>query len=147
MKIKVYIMHSDKINYKDDLYKPLLEHGLMHDYFLILPMSNSFIDKFAKDLINESDIVICNLSNSNFLLNVEMKWAISQNKDIYYFIKNDDKKISKFKNYKYNVYSTTDELINQIIALLKAVNQKELILKRDNIFCLGKLENVKKKTS
>ena len=39
MKIKVYIMHSEKIAYKEDIYKPLLEKVLMDDYFLILPLS------------------------------------------------------------------------------------------------------------
>ena len=140
MKIKVYIMHSDKINYKEDLYRPLLEKGLMNDYFLILPMSNNFIGQFAKDLINDCDIVICNLTNSNIFLNQEIKWAKSMNKDIYYYIKKDDKKLSKFKDYQYNIYSTTEEFVNLVDTLLKSLNQKELILKRENIFCLGNIE-------
>ena len=133
-------MHSDKINYKEDLHRPLLEKGLMNDYFLILPMSNNFIGQFAKDLINDCDIVICNLTNSNIFLNQEIKWANSLKKDIYYFIKSDDKKISKFKNYKYNVYTTNEELVSQVEQLLKSLNKKEIILKRDNIYCLGAIQ-------
>ena len=44
MKVKIYIMHSDKINYKENLYKPLLEFGLMKQFNLILPMSEKYIN-------------------------------------------------------------------------------------------------------
>ena len=31
MKLNIYIMHSEKVNYKEEIYKPLLELGLMND--------------------------------------------------------------------------------------------------------------------
>ena len=33
MKLKIYIMHSEKMDYKNDIYKPLLEIGLMKHYY------------------------------------------------------------------------------------------------------------------
>ena len=96
MKIKVYIMHSEKVDYKNNIYKPLLSIGLMNDYFLILPLSEKFKSSYIKQLLIDSDIVICDLSNSNIFLNLEIKMAKKQNKKIYYFINENDKNIKKY---------------------------------------------------
>ncbi len=95
MKVKIYIMHSDKINYKENLYKPLLEFGLMKQFNLILPMSEKYINTYIKDLLNEIDIIICDLTNCNFLLKTEIKMANKLNKKIYYIINSNDKKVNK----------------------------------------------------
>lgn len=139
MKLKVYIMHSDKINYKEEIYKPLLEKGLMKDYFLILPLSQRFESSYIKELLNDSDIVICDLTKNNFFLKTEIKMAQKQGKDIYYFISNNDKFKDKYKDLNINIYNNKEELANLVEDLLKKINIKELILKRDNIYCLGKL--------
>lgn len=143
MKLKVYIMHSDKINYKEELYKPLLEKGLMKDYFLILPLSKRFEASYIKELLNDSDLVICNLTKCNFFLKTEIKYAQKTNKSIYYLIDNNDKNKEKLKSFNYIIYNTNEELIDNIIKILRSVNTKELILKRDNIYCLGKIKEGK----
>lgn len=141
MKIKVYVMHSEKIDYKEEIYKPLLEKGLMKDFFLILPLSEKFKSTYIKDLLNDSDIIICNLSNFNFLANIELKTAKKLNKPIFYYIKKDDKNLNKYNNNEIIVYNTKEEFIDRVTKLLYSLNQKELKLKRDNIYSLGKVEN------
>lgn len=140
MKIKVYIMHSEKVDYKENIYKPLLEIGLMKVYFLILPMSEKFKSKYIKELMIESDIIICDLSNFNFLANFELKTAKKLNKQIYYFVNVNDKSINKYKNLNPYIYKSKDELANKVKELLDSLNKKEILLKRDNIYCLGKIE-------
>ena len=85
MKLKIYIMHSEKIDYKNILYKPLLESVIGKDNILILPMSKRFESTYIKDLLIDSDMVICDLTNSNFFLKTEIKYANKLNKKIYYF--------------------------------------------------------------
>ena len=137
MKLKIYIMHSEKIDYKNILYKPLLESDIGKNNILILPMSKRFESSYIKDLLNDSDIVICDLTNSNFFLRTEIKYSNKLDKKIYYYIDMNDKNKSKYKDYI--EYSDNEDFINKVNNLLNSLNKKEIILKRDNIYTLGKL--------
>lgn len=136
-------MHSEKVDYKSELYKPLLEKGLMNKYFLILPMSERYMSSYINELLNDSDVVICDLTKFNFLANYELKQAIKLDKKIYYFIKEDDKNIKKYKKYNITTYRNSEEFVLLVQSLLDSLNHKELFLERDNIFCLGKVVNNK----
>ena len=128
MKIKVYIMHSEKINYKEEIYKPLLEKGLMEDYFLILPLSEKYKASYIKELLIDSDIVICDLTNFNFFANLELKTAKKLNKQIYYFINANDKSLKKYN--EVNIYQNKEEFSILVKKLLESLNKKEILLKR-----------------
>lgn len=130
-------MHSEKINYKEEIYKPLLEKGLMKDNTLILPLSKRFESSYIKELLMNSDIVVCDLTKCNLFLNAEIKMANKLNKQIYYFINSNDKNKSKYKDVF--EYSNKDEFVDKVINLINSLNKKELILNRDNIYTLGKL--------
>ena len=140
MKLNVYIMHSEKLDYKNLLYKPLLELGLMNSYFLILPMSEKYKANYIKELLVDSDVIICDLSNFNFLANFELKTAKKLDKPIYYLIKSNDKKINNYKNLDLITYTDKKDYAYKVKNILDNLNEKELILKRDNIYCLGKIE-------
>lgn len=140
MKIKVYIMHSEKNDYKNEIYKPLLEKGLLKDFFLILPLSEKFKGTYIKELMIDSDIIVCDLTKFNFLANFELKTAKKLDIPVYYYIKSDDKSINKYKNENIIIYKDKEEFANKVSELLYSLNKKDLILKRDNIYCLGKLE-------
>ena len=139
MKLNIYIMHSDKIDYKNNIYKPLLKLGLMKDYFLILPMSENFKTTYIKELLNKSDVVICDLSKSNIFLSFEINSAVKLNKKIYYLISSSDKKIKKYKNIDLISYSDSGDYANKVKSILDSLNKKELLLNRDNIYTLGKV--------
>lgn len=139
MKLNVYIMHSDKVDYKNNIYKPLLKLGLMKDYFLILPMSENFKSTYIKELLNKSDVVICDLSKCNIFLSFEIKNAVKLNKKIYYLISSSDKKIKKYKNIDLISYSNSEDYANKVKSILDSLNKKELLLNRDNIYTLGKV--------
>ena len=136
-------MHSEKIDYKNEIYKPLLKIGLMEDYNLVLPMSDKYISNYIKDLIKECDVVLCNLTKFNMFANIELKTAKKLNKDIYYFIKETDKSIKKYNNINPIIYKNSEEYSLQVKKILNNLNHKDLFLKRDNIYSLGKI--VKKK--
>ncbi len=139
MNIKVYIMHSEKGDYKNNIYKPLLEIGLMKDYFLILPLSERFKATYIKDLMLDSDLIICDLSNYNIFLKYEIKMAKKLNKNIYYFINDKDKKINKFKDIQLNIYNDSKDFSNKVKLFLDGLDRKSILLKRENIYCLGNI--------
>ena len=132
-------MHSDKVDYKNNIYKPLLKLGLMKDYFLILPMSENFKSTYIKELLNKSEVVICDLSKCNIFLSFEIKNAVKLNKKIYYLISSSDKKIKKYKNIDLISYSDSGDYANKVKSILDSLNKKELLLNRDNIYTLGKV--------
>ena len=133
-------MHSDKVDYKENIYKPLLKLGLMNDYYLILPLSEKYKADYIKELISDSDVVICDLTKFNILSNFELNMAKKLSKPIYYFINSSDKKINKYKDIEIVKYQTSEEFSLLVKRLLDSLNKKELILKRENIYCLGNLE-------
>ncbi len=139
MKLKVYIMHSDKIDYVNDIYRPLLKMGLMKEYYLILPLSDRYKSTYIKELFKDSDIIICDLTKANLFLNIELKTAKKLNKKIYYFINCNDKNIKKYKNIELNKYNDKEEFCLLLKKLLDSLDKEQLLLKRDNIFTLGKI--------
>lgn len=139
MKLKVYIMHSDKTDYINEIYRPLLKMGLMKEYYLILPLTDRYKGTYIKDLCKDSDIIICDLTKSNFFLNIELNTAKKLNKKIYYFINCNDKNIKKYKNLELNKYTDKEEFCLILKKLLDSLNKNQILLERDNIYLLGKI--------
>jgi len=140
MKLKVYIMHSEKVNYKEEIYKPLLEKGLLNNYFLILPMTQKYISSYVKELIIDSDIVICDLTKFNMFSNIELKIANKLAKDIRYFINKEDKNIKKYKNLELILYDNKYDFVDKVEQILNAIDPKQIMLQKENIYCLGKIQ-------
>lgn len=139
MKLKVYIMHSEKVDYVNEIYRPLLKIGLMKEYYLILPLSDRYKKTYIKDLYKDSDIIICDLTKSNFFLKMEINTAKKLNKKIYYFINCNDKNVNKYKNLELNKYTDKEEFCLILKKLLDSLNKKQILLERDNIYPLGKI--------
>lgn len=139
MKLKVYIMHSEKVDYVNEIYRPLLKLGLMKEYYLILPLSDRYKNTYIKDLYKDSDIIICDLTKSNFFLKMEINTAKKLNKKIYYFINCNDKNVNKYKNLELNKYTDKEEFCLILKKLLDSLNKKQILLEKDNIYPLGKI--------
>lgn len=139
MKLKVYIMHSEKVDYVNEIYRPLLKIGLMKEYYLILPLSDRYKNTYIKDLYKDSDIIICDLTKSNFFLKMEINTAKKLNKKIYYFINCNDKNVNKYKNLELNKYTDKEEFCLILKKLLDSLNKKQILLEKDNIYPLGKI--------
>ena len=139
MKLKVYIMHSEKVDYVNEIYRPLLKMGLMKEYYLILPLSDRYKNTYIKDLYKDSDIIICDLTKSNFFLKMEINTAKKLNKKIYYFINCNDKNVNKYKNLELNKYTDKEEFCLILKKLLDSLNKKQILLEKDNIYPLGKI--------
>ena len=101
-KITIYAVHSNKLNYKEEFYKALLLSKECTKHNLILPLTEKYETMYAKDLVESSDIVIINLTNSTFSVFIETKWAIKSNKKILFLLKDNGKCSPLLKKYKQN---------------------------------------------
>lgn len=118
-KITIYAIHSTKLNYKEEFYKPLLlSKSGKHN--LILPLTDKYKNMYAKDLVSDSNLIIINLTDSDFSVFIETKWAIKMKKKILFLIKEKGKCCFLLKKYKKEskmYYNSEDvkELINEFI--------------------------------
>ena len=82
MKKKIYFIHSRKIDYNDLIYLPVLRSEVMHTHELMLPESENLKNVYYKDLINDADLIVVELSNPDLGFNMELKQAILSRKPI-----------------------------------------------------------------
>ncbi len=81
-RLKIYFIHSNKIDYKNLIYRDILSSSVCIKHELMLPQTKSYQDKYIKDLINTADIIIIDISKPSFGFNLEVKWAIKSKKPI-----------------------------------------------------------------
>lgn len=112
-KITIYAVHSNKLNYKEEFYKPLLLSKECKKHNLILPLTEKYQNDYAKDLVEKSDIIIINLTDSSFSVFIETKWALKFNKKILFLLKNKGKcslLLSKYKKKSKTYYNYEDQI-------------------------------------
>jgi len=98
-KLSIYVIHSRKLNYKEEFYKPLLLSECAN-HNLILPLTEKYQEMYAKDLVDNSDVIITNLTDSTFSVFLETRWAIKAKKTILFLIKDKSKCSFLLKKYK-----------------------------------------------
>lgn len=82
MKKRIYFIHSRKIDYNDLIYLPVLRSEVLHTHELMLPESENLKNVYYKDLINDADLIVVELSNPDIGFNMELKQAILSRKPI-----------------------------------------------------------------
>jgi len=82
VKKKIYFIHSRKIDYNDLIYLPVLRSEVLHTHELMLPESENLKNVYYKDLINDADLIVVELSNPDLGFNMELKQAILSRKPI-----------------------------------------------------------------
>ncbi|MDD2208629.1 MAG: hypothetical protein PHG03_04695 [Bacilli bacterium] len=96
-RLKIYFIHSSKMDYNNLLYRQILASEVCLKHELILPQSKNYRDKYVKDLINKADLIIAEVSTLGFGLKLELKWALKSGKPVKYISLNNDvpKKLRK----------------------------------------------------
>ena len=83
-RLKVYFIHSMKMDYNNLYYKYLLSSSVCVNHELMLPGAKNYQNEYIKDLIAKADIIIAEVSDPNLALKVELKWLKKFNKPIKY---------------------------------------------------------------
>lgn len=113
--MKIYVAHSREYDYKNELYKPILESKLYKKIEFILP---HLLDKIfnSKEVINDSDLFIAEVSYPAIGLGIEIGRAEAANKKILFIHKDTAKVTSSLKYIKADtlIYSNDKDLIDKI---------------------------------
>lgn len=83
-RLKVYFVHSSKLDYKNLIYRFVITSPVCINHELMLPYTNEYQTKYVKELIASADIIIAEVSNPNLGLIYELKLISKINKPIKY---------------------------------------------------------------
>ncbi len=124
--MKIYIAHSKDIDYKEELYKPILEDEVLNKYEIILP--HLIIDKKnnPREFYHTIDIMIAECTKTSTGAGIELGWVYDDNKPIYVIYRKGTKISNSLKVVTNNFYeySTTNEMLKII---------KDIINKEENL--------------
>ncbi len=113
--MKIYVGHSTKYDYKNEIYKPLLESSLSKKVEFILPHNT---DKTfnSKEIIENSDLFIAEISLPSLGLGIEIGRAEMKGKKILCICNDKDKVPSSLKYVNVDVitYSDRNDMIRKI---------------------------------
>ncbi len=85
--MRIYIAHSNSIDYKNEIYKPLRDDGFFLEHELILPHENGDSIGNSRDDYKNYDIVIAECSEPSIGVGIELGWLYDDKKPIYCFVK------------------------------------------------------------
>lgn len=80
--LKVYFIHSQKSDYNRLIYLPVLRSNALSQHKLIFAKSKEYDQIYYKDLINQVDLLIVELTEPDTGFNMELKEAIISKKPI-----------------------------------------------------------------
>jgi len=83
-RLKVYFIHSTRMDYNNLLYRHILSSTICLSHELMLPLTKQYKDVYVKDLMAKADIIIAEVSDYNIGLKLELKWVLEQKKPIKY---------------------------------------------------------------
>ena len=97
--MKIYVGHSTKYDYKNEIYKPLLDSILSKKVEFILPHNT---DKTfnSKEVIENSNLFIAEISEPSLGLGIEIGRAEMKGKKILCMCNDKDKVPSSLKHFK-----------------------------------------------
>ena len=113
--MKIYIGHSNQMNYKEELYMPIINSTLYKEHEIIFPhLNNNDFD--TKKVIAESDLFIADVSKPSLGLGIEIGRAESIGKKILCIYNKKEKCPGSIKYIDADItqYSDKEDLINKI---------------------------------
>lgn len=110
--LKVYFIHSGKSDYNNLIYLPVLRSSILANHTLVFPDSEENKEKYYKDIMDEADVYVIELTSPNAGFNMELKQAIISKKPILALAQKSLGYDEKYQKLLKNVigYSTEEEL-------------------------------------
>jgi len=120
--MKIFVSHSTKYNFEDELYKPLRASELNKKHEIILPHENGQQIN-TKDIIRDCDLVVAEVSSSGTGQGIELGWANATYVSIICFYK-PESKISESLKYVTDTiveYDSSETMIKKITEVVDAL--------------------------
>lgn len=123
--MKIYVAHSKKIDYINDLYIPL---KTINAHEIVLPHENTLENYNSRDFYKSLDLIIAEVSAPATGLGIELGWGYDDNVPIYCIYKKGTKYSSSIKTLTNNFieYSNNQELLDIVQDIINKYEFKEI---------------------
>jgi hypothetical protein len=119
-KLNIYVSHSSKMNFEDELYKVLQNSNIGIYHNLILPHSKEYIDVDTKNIIMTSDLLIAEVTYPGTGIGLELGRAECSGVPIVCIVKDGIECSSSIKrNFDIIEYKDGDDMIKKLEEYIK----------------------------
>ena len=80
--LKIYFIHSAKSDYNNLIYLPVLRSKILANHTLIFPDNEENKAIYYKDLMDQSDVFVVELTSPDTGFNMQLKYALMSKKPI-----------------------------------------------------------------
>ncbi len=110
--LKIYFIHSAKSDYNKNIYLPVLRSKILANHTLVFPDSEENKERYYKDIMDEADVFVVELTNPDTGFNMELKNAVISKKPILALAKKSIGYEEKYQRLLKNVigYETEEEI-------------------------------------
>lgn len=112
----IYVGHSNDIDFKNELYRPIRKAFFESKHNIVLPHENSLEPFNSRDYLESCDLFIAEVSSKSIGLGIELGWANLMNVKIICFYKKGFKPSSSLKVITDNFveYEDSHDFINKL---------------------------------
>lgn len=107
--LNIYLIHSHKRDFNKELYLPLLRSKVIANNTLVLNTTEKNKNVYFKNLINEADIIIADLTTPDMGFNMELKEAIISKKPLLSIVNKNAGYDQKYNKLLKNIVGYTNE--------------------------------------
>ena len=124
--LKVYFVHSDKVDYNNLIYLPVLRSNYLSNHKLVFGKTVENENKYFKDIMDECDLFVVELTSPDVGFNMQLKQAIISKKPILALAQKSVGYDEKYQKLLKNVigYSTEEEFRYFVETLVKTYEGK-----------------------
>ncbi len=125
--MKIYIAHSKKLNYKENLYYPIRADKKLQEYEILLPHEETAESNNLREFYKELSVMIAEVSYPGTGMGIELGWAYDDGVPIYCIYKQGTKLSRSLEqlNPQFMEYTTEEELLDVIKKIIMEIEEKQ----------------------
>lgn len=118
---KIYVAHSKKMNYKEELYKVIRGSKELEKYNILLPHEFDYSSSNPREFYKDLDLFIADVTLTGTGLGIELGWVYDDNVPIYYIYKSGSKLSNSIRcvSDKFYEYSDNESLVKVLLEIIK----------------------------
>ena len=122
--MKIYIAHSKRIDYQNELYAPIRKHFTSPQYEIILPHEKDDSSSNTREFYKNIDVLIAECSDVATGLGIELGWAYDDGKPIYVLSRAGSKISGSLQSVTKHFYEYHSE--QEMISIIEEIIMKEM---------------------
>lgn len=128
--MRIYVAHSKKMDYINEIYGPLRRDKELNNHTLLLPHENSSKSNNDREFYKTIDMFIAEVTFAGTGLGIELGWVYDDNIPIYCLHKSGSKISSSVKSITNNIFEYSNE--DEFIKIIKSIVEKYDFDNRNN---------------